>query len=878
MADIALNIVSNFGGATEQINSFTAAMRKATNAISQSGSAASKAGSSISGITKSLFKLSSSTNRAASTFGKLRKSLGRIAFYRSIRSAIRFVTDGFKQGLEAAYNWSKTQGGENAKLAGAMDTLKKAAGTMKLQLGAAFGGLIVAIEPILTRIINLVTAAADAVTRFFAVLNGQGQYKKAVGSLDDVGNAAGGAGKKMKGLLAAWDELNVIGKESGGGGGGSSTDYSGMYEWAKAESDWANLFASGDFFGIGQKISGSLSNVAQKFTDFLHRPEVQNFGKNLAETINGAVSNPDDWRVIGESVGEAIGTATTIIIDFFETVDWEAVRTAIGAFFEGIGKALENSSGIIKIKIWFNDIKKYLDEKKVAILEWFDDWPDELKNFFGINNKISGALETARKELKETTAEGERLRKKLDELNGADVNIEVRASVPNHIEVTDIFGKPHIVQTLKETAFLPVHVRPEGPDSSEKVNEATLFKNEAVDFANGNRRTRLYVGVEPEKPKAADRVDEADMFKNGSPKFSGGGGGASFDVQVKPKAPTTSQKVGLAALFAKSGGLTSTDKVSSWVIGITGDVANTINVGDMFSGGGVTHTSGGGGRMILRAAVVPQILSKDKVAQTDVFSKKGGTSVTANGLNIKSVINAKVSHAVDAADVFKNKGGTSQNKNGLNIALTVNPKLGSTKTYSSDMAEKVTKTSKSAKPWQTKINPKLGSTKNYTDDMSSTVTNTRTVKVKPVLTNSTVSVTATLTNGDGLKEQLKKAMSGVTVKIQSTVNNQKTEVGKFNTVTEYATGGWPTVGDLFIANEAGPELVGTIGGNTAVANNDQIVEGIKGGVAQANSEQNELLRQQNSILMQILNKNITINPSVALGQVMARSAAMYGRA
>ena len=49
----------------------------------------------------------------------------------------------------------------------------------------------------------------------------------------------------------------------------------------------------------------------------------------------------------------------------------------------------------------------------------------------------------------------------------------------------------------------------------------------------------------------------------------------------------------------------------------------------------------------------------------------------------------------------------------------------------------------------------------------------------------------------------------------------------------YAQGGFPNMGDLFIANEAGPEMVGTIGGHTAVANNDQIVEGIRQGVYEA---------------------------------------------
>ena len=69
-----------------------------------------------------------------------------------------------------------------------------------------------------------------------------------------------------------------------------------------------------------------------------------------------------------------------------------------------------------------------------------------------------------------------------------------------------------------------------------------------------------------------------------------------------------------------------------------------------------------------------------------------------------------------------------------------------------------------------------------------------------------------------------------------------------------AEGGFPDVGQMFIAREAGAEMVGNIGRRTAVANNDQIVSGIAGGVSEANEEQNALLREQNSLLRAILDK------------------------
>lgn len=56
---------------------------------------------------------------------------------------------------------------------------------------------------------------------------------------------------------------------------------------------------------------------------------------------------------------------------------------------------------------------------------------------------------------------------------------------------------------------------------------------------------------------------------------------------------------------------------------------------------------------------------------------------------------------------------------------------------------------------------------------------------------------------------------------------------KFIGLKGYASGGFPTMGQMFIARERGPELVGSIGNKTAVANNDQIITGIATGVYNA---------------------------------------------
>ena len=81
----------------------------------------------------------------------------------------------------------------------------------------------------------------------------------------------------------------------------------------------------------------------------------------------------------------------------------------------------------------------------------------------------------------------------------------------------------------------------------------------------------------------------------------------------------------------------------------------------------------------------------------------------------------------------------------------------------------------------------------------------------------------------------------------------------------FAEGGFPDMGQMFIARERGPELVGTIGHRNAVANNDQIIEGIRSGVSDANAEQNALLAEQNELLRSILAKegHVYLDPRTA---------------
>ena len=72
---------------------------------------------------------------------------------------------------------------------------------------------------------------------------------------------------------------------------------------------------------------------------------------------------------------------------------------------------------------------------------------------------------------------------------------------------------------------------------------------------------------------------------------------------------------------------------------------------------------------------------------------------------------------------------------------------------------------------------------------------------------------------------------------------------------------------MFLAREAGPELVGTINGHTAVANNDQIEAGIERAVSRAIERMVSAQQQQTEAMRRLASKEFVARaePSAAWG-------------
>lgn len=968
MADVTLNIRHNADQATGSVNSLSNAMgRMAANSRSAS-TAGNAAANGFNKIGLACLNAGRSASHGATGISKFVSSLGRIAYYRAIRTAIKYVGKAFSDGLQAAYAFSKAnQPADYAKLAGAMDGIKKAASTMSLQLGAAFGGLITAIAPVLIKIINLVTQAADAITRFFAALSGSGYYKHAAEGFDDVGDSAGGAGKKIKGLLASWDELNVIGKESGGGGGGSNTpDYSGAYEWVEPFSDWADLLQNGNFFGIGQSINNALGSILTVFDGWLQKVRELHLGQKLADIIAGFFA-PDEngeyttFKKAGETLADALIVILEFVEDFLRDPPWDDIAGAFGAFwdsfwgklkdsmdtttitggadggfgeegfqpywdviwnklfpdgwftgnapatgnalvskideevFQPIFEAIDNkineldqlignymgllmakadvweaktklavlewiagltaditnglAAMILKVKIWWQDVVVWINEVDLSWNEW-------LVGFYTAMEKIKTPLQMVLNDLKQIILEkwGQLLRtlyddattRKLLEYFGVDLPGAIRnnnkAMGEAQAEARELNEK---YEALKNGTY---DVTEEHAEIKDKIDSAKK-------------------AIEDAKTKSAAYKDELANMKNVTAEDAEQTGWLKTAIENNTAALNSAKdKVSVyeGELATLKGGMGETKTATEAATQKTGAFVNVLNEVD------------GTRKSKVEAEVKDEAVQAYKKGLETPWGAKIGVALQSG---TETVLNT-VKGAFDAVKDKTGKLTISQDKK--------NPKP-------KDLDKMATAYNKF----------KDDSTKNGTVNLTSSGDLLKTVGETLFL----VTITNLWNNLDAGTKKLKvdldvdkttkdfvtgwNKMSDKTVRFAISVDEEMKSkwnylVNKWNKgplADAYGRlplfakdGGFLEKGQLFIAREAGPELVGTMGGQTAVANNEQIVSGIQYGVAQANSEQNELIRQQNSILLQLLDKEITLSPSVALGQVMARSAALYGRA
>lgn len=101
--------------------------------------------------------------------------------------------------------------------------------------------------------------------------------------------------------------------------------------------------------------------------------------------------------------------------------------------------------------------------------------------------------------------------------------------------------------------------------------------------------------------------------------------------------------------------------------------------------------------------------------------------------------------------------------------------------------------------------------------------------------------------------------------------------GGWHSIPQYADGG-AVHGSLFLAGEAGPEIVGHVGGRTEVLNSSQLAATMAAAVSGAMGGNNALLREQNGLLREMASRESTVRAVVSTSDIASGAARMNRRA
>lgn len=245
-------------------------VQKTSEAVEESGNAAKSSVADFKAFSAGLNTLVIGAAKRAtapirnlgSQFVNLAKSIGRIALYRAVRSAIKNISSAAREGIQNLVRYSAAMNSTDA--ANANRTMSEYASTLqqvKNSIGAAVMPVLTALLPLINTIASAFITAANAINMFFQALQGKGTFTKAKKNSVDYAkslNTASGAAKELQKTLLGFDEINRLNdKNSGGGGGASGVDYSDMFEEAQV-SDKV------------KKIAEKTREIIEKINEFLH--------------------------------------------------------------------------------------------------------------------------------------------------------------------------------------------------------------------------------------------------------------------------------------------------------------------------------------------------------------------------------------------------------------------------------------------------------------------------------------------------------------------------------------------------------------------------------------------------------------------------------
>lgn len=280
----------------------------------------------------------------------VKQLFGTLLGFASLRAVFNKLKSAITEGIKSLAQWNNGNNSLNRSLS----TLQASLQQLKNAMATAFTPILIAITPALNTLINLCTRAATAVGMLVAALTGSKTFVRAKKQQQDFAKSLGATGKAAGSAhdkLAAFDDLNVLGKDgSGGGGAGGGLSPQDMFEEVPIDtivSDWADklkaAWEAADFTEIGniigQKLRDALNNASDWLVD-VAQPLAMKLGKSLATFLNGFFETEGLGTAVGRFFGELINTWLYFEKEF---LDWFHGRS----FGQFIGNAIMSALNTI---------------------------------------------------------------------------------------------------------------------------------------------------------------------------------------------------------------------------------------------------------------------------------------------------------------------------------------------------------------------------------------------------------------------------------------------------------------------------------------------------------------------------------------------------
>lgn len=332
-------------------------------------------GSASTGITKGIVRtlikpfegFARTISDLSKRWDKFVSSLARIAVYRLIRSALKEISKAIKEGIQNLYQWGQawqSTYSSAAKFVDSMDKLATAFLYLKNSIGAAVSPLIDMVAPVIDSLIDRFVALTNAINQALAALSGAGVWRRALKYQYTYAEAAGMTAKALKRTVLAFDELNKL-DDKNKGGSSDGLDYSKMFEEVPVD-DWlAKILDSSSWrllgTGIAGKINEALANINWNSVQSTARIWARRFGSLLDGALMG-ISMP----LLGKSIAEGINTIALSINTFFKEFHFVQLGQHLADGFESminnmdwgsIGQALTQKwKALFELVIGFKDV------------------------------------------------------------------------------------------------------------------------------------------------------------------------------------------------------------------------------------------------------------------------------------------------------------------------------------------------------------------------------------------------------------------------------------------------------------------------------------------------------------------------------------------